>query len=453
MRVGRIVAGVVLVLLLVGGGLLAYAWTSAIAPIDPPARSAFDEKLIARGAELAAIGNCNVCHTAPGGKLFAGGLDLPTPFGTIFSTNITPEPETGIGRWSQAAFDRSMRQGVDREGRHLYPAFPYDHFTLVSDEDLRALYAFLMTREPVKAEAKANALPFPYDQRMLLAGWKLLHLREGPYRPDPARSADWNRGAYLAEGLGHCGACHTPRNRFGAEERDRHFDGGEVEGWYAYALDKNSPAPVPWTVDSLDFYFRNGWQEAHGISRGPMAPVTTNLAAVPEADVRAIATYVAAQMGEPDAERRRKGEAALAAARDPAPVAVPPGDLGAALYASACAACHDGSRPLPFGGIDLHLSTGVTGPTPTNLVNVALFGLPPAEGEQSPMMPGFADTITDAQLEALVTFIRARFSGGAPAWAGIGDAIARARRGEVVVRASDGISSAPANPRLRGLPW
>ena len=181
----RIVASVIVIALATGTvAAFAVAWRPAIAAIDPPAPQTFDPALVKRGRDLAAIGNCNDCHTARGGKNFAGGLPVPTPFGTIFSSNITPDPETGIGRWSEAAFRRAMRAGVDREGRHLYPTFPYDHFTHVTDEDDRAIYAFLMTRQPVHAPARANQLSFPFDQRPSIAGWKLLFLRSDSYQPD-----------------------------------------------------------------------------------------------------------------------------------------------------------------------------------------------------------------------------------------------------------------------------
>src|SRR5687768_14305547 len=196
---------------------------SALAPSEPPPRAAFDADVIAKGAQLAAMGNCNVCHTAPGGKAYAGGRPLKTPFGTVYGTNITPDPETGIGRWSEAAFARAMREGLDREGRHLYPVFPYDHFTKMTDEDIRALYAFVMTRQPVRAETPPNELPFPFNVRSAIGVWKHLYFEPGRFRPDPAQSAEWNRGAYLAEGLGHCGACHTPRNLVGAEKKSQDF--------------------------------------------------------------------------------------------------------------------------------------------------------------------------------------------------------------------------------------
>src|SRR6202165_2246940 len=199
--------GSVLAALVTGGPVAAFAiaWRPAIAAIDPPVPQSFDAALVKRGRDLAALGNCNDCHTVRGGKDFAGGLPVPTPFGTIYSSNITPDSDTGIGRWPEAAFRRAMRSGVNRAGQHLYPTFPYDHFTNVSDQDDQALYAYLMTRQPVHAPARENQLPFPLDRRPVIAGWKLLFLRSPTYRPDPAQSAELNRGAYLVEGLAACG--------------------------------------------------------------------------------------------------------------------------------------------------------------------------------------------------------------------------------------------------------
>src|SRR5438445_4798016 len=201
----RIVASIVAVVLL-GGAAAAFAivWRPAIAAVEPPGPQAFDAALVKRGRDLAAIGNCNSCHTVRGGRNFAGGLPVPTPFGTIFSSNITPDPETGIGRWPEEAFHRAMRSGVNRDGQHLYPTFPYDHFTNVNDEDDRALYAYLMTREPVHAPARNNELSFPLNQRVAVAGWKFLFLHPGTYKSDMTKSVEWNRGAYLVEGLAHC---------------------------------------------------------------------------------------------------------------------------------------------------------------------------------------------------------------------------------------------------------
>jgi mono/diheme cytochrome c family protein len=229
---------------------LALAWRPAIAPIDPPAKASFSAELIAKGEVLAGAGYCAVCHTRQGGQLFAGGYPMPTPFGTIYSTNITPEPETGIGRWSLEAFTRAMHEGISRDGSHLFPAFPYDHFTKVWDDDVKALYAYLMTRPPVRTPALANTIPFPLNIRLFQEGWKILSFRSGRFEPVAGKSAEWNRGAYLALGLSHCGACHTPRNLLGAEKTGDAYAGAVVDNWTAPPLTAANPAPVPWTQES-----------------------------------------------------------------------------------------------------------------------------------------------------------------------------------------------------------
>jgi len=453
----RTIIGGVLVALLLGGAVAAFAatWRPAIAAIEPPKPQDLDAALVKRGRELAAIGNCNTCHTVREGKNFAGGLPVPTPFGTIYSSNITPDPETGIGRWSEAAFQRAMRLGVDREGRHLYPTFPYDHFTHVSEDDDRALYAYLMTREPVRARARENQLSFPFDQRIVVAGWKLLFLRRGSYQPDPAKSAEWNRGAYLVEGLAHCGACHTPRNALGAEQATATFAGGDVDNWKAYAINAQSPSPVPWDKDALYAYLRDGFHRDHGTARGPMAEVVSNLSSVPAGDVRAIAAYMADVFGPPSPDRKRQGEAAVAQAKSGVAnsgVAVAANTPGAAIYAAACAGCHENSRPAPYGGINLGLSTTISGPDPRNLANIVLSGVRPVEGERSPIMPGFAASMSDAQIASLLSYLRSRFS-SAPAWNDVETIVAEARRTQTVyLDTSAGPSNAPADPAQRDKP-
>src|SRR4030088_1776103 len=336
--------------LVIGGAIAAFAlaWRPAIAAIEPPALQSFDTALVKRGRYLAAIGNCNDCHTVRGGKSFAAGLPVPTPFGTIFSSNITPDAKTGIGRWPEAAFRRAMRSGLDLNGQHLYPTFPYDHFTNVSDEDDRALYAYVMTRQPVRAHARENQLPFPLDQRFVIAGWKLLFLRRETFQPDNTKSAEWNRGAYLVEGLAHCGACHTPRNALGAERASAQFSGGVVDNWNAYAIKAQSPAPVPCNAEALFAYLRNGWHPDHGVARGPMAEVVGNLASVADSDIRAIATYMADVFGAPTPDRKRRAAEVLAQFNSSPASASQAAPLGAAIYAAACATCHETNRPLPY---------------------------------------------------------------------------------------------------------
>jgi mono/diheme cytochrome c family protein len=447
--IGSIVAAV-----LIGGAVAAFAtaWRPAIVAIEPPAPQSFDSALVKRGRELAAIGNCNDCHTVRGGKDFAGGLPVPTPFGTIYSSNITPDAETGIGRWSEAAFRRAMRSGVNRDGQHLYPTFPYDHFTNVTDEDDRALYAYLMTRQPVDAAARANQLSFPLDQRFVIAGWKVLFLRHGTYHPDSTQSAEWNRGAYLVEGLAHCGACHTPRNALGAEHASAQFAGGDVDNWHAYAINAQSPSPVPWDADSLFAYLRDGWHPDHGVARGPMAQVVSNLSSAPESDIRAIATYMAGVFGAPTPDRKRRGEEVLAQVKSPPVLASKTNAAGAAIYAAACAVCHETDRALPYGGVNLALSSAVSSPDARNVANIVLSGVGAVEGERSPIMPGFASSMNDDQIAALLNYLRSRFS-NQPAWTGVEKEIEDARRTQTVfLQTSSGPRNAPADATQRDKP-
>ena len=281
---------------LVAGGIgIATAmlpWRS-IAPIARPDASVFSAATIERGRQLAALGDCAICHTSINGVLNAGGRPIETPFGVIYSTNITPDVETGIGNWSYPAFERAMREGIHRDGRQLYPAFPYTHFAKSSDADLQALYAFLMAETPVKSENRAHALAFPFNWRPLLAGWNALFHNAEPFTPDPKQLAVWNRGAYLVEGLGHCGGCHSPRNALGAEKTNAYLAGGFAEGWEAPALTSLSHAPIPWNEDELFAYLRTGTSRFHGVAAGPMTPVVQELKALPDEDIRAMAVYLA----------------------------------------------------------------------------------------------------------------------------------------------------------------
>jgi mono/diheme cytochrome c family protein len=379
------------------------------------ASESFDPGRVARGTGLAAIGNCITCHTSAEGKALAGGRALATPFGAIYSTNITPDGETGIGRWTESDFRRAMHEGIDREGRDLYPAFPYDHFTRVDDEDISALYAYLMTRDPVRATVPPNRLRFPMNLRVSIRLWKAMYFRPASFTPDPSRSAEWNRGSYLVEGLAHCGACHTPRNTLGAEQRDRALDGGDAEGWHATSLARDSPPPVQWTADALYAYLRRGQESQHGTAAGPMADVTHNLAQVSESDVRAIAGYVASQMPDDRTSVAPRGRG------------VASGE-GEQLFAGACAVCH-GAIPPGFSGaaVALGLTTSLNAPDARNTIHVIMEGLRPEAGEGGAWMPGFAGELTDRQIAALVDYLRARFTDRS-AWQDVPQHIAAIRQ-------------------------
>ncbi|MBD1602301.1 molybdopterin cofactor-binding domain-containing protein, partial [Pseudomonas typographi] len=279
---------------LLGVGLTAMPWRAEIAPVAPPGPGTWSAATVERGRQLAAAGDCAVCHTAAGGALNAGGLAMATPFGTLYSTNITPDAQTGIGNWSFAAFDRAMRQGISRDGRHLYPAFPYTAFRSIQEADMQALYAYLMSQAPVAQAAPANNLNFPFNVRPLMAGWNTLFLKQGEYQSDPAQGEQWNRGRYLVEGLGHCAACHSPRNALGAEKTGgSYLAGAMVDGWEAPALNALSRAPEPWTEAQLFSYLSTGFADRHGVATGPMGPVVSELAQLPPGDVQAIAHYLA----------------------------------------------------------------------------------------------------------------------------------------------------------------
>ena len=418
----------VLVLVVLGGlGLFALAWRPALAPIDPPVASSFPQVLVARGEQLAGAGYCATCHTARGGQPYAGGFGLESGFGTIYSTNITPDPDTGIGRWSEEAFARAMHEGVARDGAHLFPAFPYTHFTKVGDDDLKALYAYFMTRQPVKAEAPPNTLPFPLSIRALQVGWKLLFFDKGVYQPQPGKSEEWNRGAYLAEGLGHCSACHTPRNGLGGERPDAAYAGAPIEGWLAPALTAANPAPLPWTQDDLYAYLRSGASIHHGVAAGSMSEVVQGLAELPDADVHAIAVYFADRNGS--AAQAANAEQALAKAmaleqRDPG---VEP-EHGAQLYLSACASCHynGGAAPLPARP-ELALSSTVNGPDPGSFIHIVAGGIGQKDGMPGAYMPGFGNALSDADIAALAAYLRASRT-AQPPWTDLPAAVAAVRK-------------------------
>jgi mono/diheme cytochrome c family protein len=431
--------GLVGALLVVVVAFTALAWRPSIAAMETPAREAFDKALLTTGSQLALIGNCMTCHTKSGGAPYAGGRPLATPFGTLHSTNITPDAETGLGRWSEAAFMRAMQEGVSRDGHHLYPAFPYDHFTKVLDEDIHAIYAFLMTREPVRAEMLPNDLWFPFNLRPLIAGWKLLYFRPGQFQPDNAKDAEWNRGSYLVEGLAHCGSCHTPRNALGAEKRAQVLGGGEAEGWHAPALNVASPAPVRWTTEQLVTYLRHGFVEPHGVAAGPMRSVPDNLGDVAEQDVKAIAAFVGSILGPATAGRPDKPDELIARRQNKSvpQVQEPTATIGsganrseteaATIYAGACAQCHDPSgRSFSARGIHLAESKAVAMPDPRNLIHIILEGIEPPAGAPAALMPGFGAAFTDEQLAALIRFVRATFS-DQPAWNGVQDQVKKLR--------------------------
>ena len=401
----------------------------AIAPIARPDASVYSAATIARGQQLAALGDCAVCHTSANGILNAGGKPLPTPFGTIYATNITPDVETGIGAWSYPAFERAMREGIHRDGRHLYPAFPYTHFAKTTDADMQALYAYLMAQPAVRAETPQNALAFPFNLRPLMAGWNALFHKPDVFQPDPAKSETWNRGAYLVEGLGHCSACHSPRNALGAEKANAYLAGGFAEGWEAPALTSLSQAPIPWSEDELYAYLRTGESRLHGVAAGPMAPVVKELAALPDSDIRAMAVYLASFNDDRHRSSRRSKRSPPSSKPRPARATSAASSVGARLYQGACAVCHEvGGAPLFGSRPSLALNSNLHSAVPDNLIQVILHGIAKPAATDLGYMPAFKDSLTDGQVAELAAYLRRQFAPDKPAWTDIQAAVGRIRQ-------------------------
>ena len=410
---------------LAGLAAAVFPWRPAIAPIERPDPGTYSAATVERGRQLAALGDCAVCHTSQGGLTNAGGRPLETPFGLIYTTNITPDPETGLGNWSYTAFERAMREGIHRDGRHLYPAFPYTHFTRTSEPDLQALYAYLMAQEPVRLQPPLTRLNFPFNLRPLMAAWNALFLKVGTLTADPSQSDAWNRGRYLVEGLGHCSACHSPRNALGAETggKEDYLAGGWVDGWEAPALTRLSLAPIPWDKESLYAYLRTGYSPLHGSAAGPMAPVIEELLTLPDLDIDAMATYLAS-FNQPGLNV----EPRAAAAAMPSSAGTP----GARLYDGACAVCHEGGdRPDVFGiRPSLALNTNLHSDRPDNLVRVILEGVTTEASGRHGAMPAFRNHFDDRQMSTLVRYLRATFAPQRPAWTEVEQTVARLRTEE-----------------------
>ena len=404
-------AGLVLfcALALLAGG------ASAAAPNDPT---------VERGRYLARAGDCVSCHTGPSNVPFAGGLPMATPFGTIVSSNITPDKAAGIGDYSEAEFARALREGVRRDGKRLYPAMPYPSFAKLSDADMHALYVYFQQGVAASAaKPPPTDLPWPFSMRWLMLGWNMLYLDKGPYQPDSARSAEWNRGAYLVQGLGHCGDCHTPRSLAGgvkaASERqgDSYLAGALLDGWLAQSLrHATRPGAAQWPRDDLVAYLQTG-RTAHTAAFGPMSQVVQNSTQyLSREDLGAIATYlqsVGAPAGAPAPTVNPQAAVVAAAAQSPAASKLRAGTVegaGAMVYLNNCNACHRSSGT----GADtvfpaLAGNSVINAKDPTSLIRIVLAGSAMPSTEQRPAalaMPGFGWRLTDDDVAGLLSFVR-----------------------------------------------
>eukprot|EP01037_Dinobryon_pediforme_P015311 gene15310-15455_t len=367
----------------------------------------FAPELVARGQILAAAGSCATCHTAKGSKPYAGGYAMKTSFGTIYSSNITPDPKTGIGAWSEGAFRRALHDGVARDGALLYPVFPYDHFTKISDSDVTALYAFMMTLEPFEATPPSNILPFPLSIRALQAGWKLLFFKSGALPNQETHSVEWNRGAYLAEAVAHCGACHTPRNSLGAEIGAQAYAGSLLDGKPVPALTRANFSPVPWSQQDLFAYLRTGNSTFHGRANGPMgAIVRDGLSKLPDSDIQALAVYFA-NIGD-TAARAPELQTAIARVKNVETLDLAQHDATSRLYLTACASCHYDGADNPPHRPNLALLGAINSPDPSNLISTVVYG-------RGASMPAFSPGLSDADIAHILAYLRATRT-DAPPW-------------------------------------
>lgn len=379
-------------------------WDEAPLPAGdtPLAASQVSKELADRGAYLSRAGNCVGCHTAPGGEPFAGGLAVETPFGSVFAPNLTPDDRTGLGRWTAAEFWRAMRHGRSRDGRLLYPAFPYPSFTRVAREDSDAIYAFLRTLPPVERANRPHELPFPYDTQIALAVWRALFFKPEAFVADPAQDASWNRGQYLVQGLGHCAACHSGRNALGATGLNAEFAGGLMPdgAWYAPSLATPKEAGLQgWPTDEAVRLLKDG-VSAHASVAGPMAEVVhSSTQHLSREDIQGMARFLAAIPV--------RGEG-----KKPAFEAAPAEQLarGGQVYEKHCAACHGGDGrgvagiyPALAGNRAVLLASA------NNLVQVVRHGgfAPSTQGNPRPFgMPPFAQSLNNDDIAAVATFIR-----------------------------------------------
>jgi mono/diheme cytochrome c family protein len=368
-----------------------------------PASGGTDSSLAQWGADLARAGDCEACHTTPGGQPYAGGAAIQSPYGPLYAPNITPDKTNGIGAWSDDQFYRAMHEGLDDQGHYLYPAFPYQWFTKVTRDDVLAIRAFLNTVQPSSEKSKKSRLMFPFDIRGGLGPWNALFFHPGGFKPDASKGDQWNRGAYLVEGLGHCGDCHTPKGVAMQPETSKRFAGGEIDDWYAPNITSDPVHGIGgWSEDDLVQYLKRGSTTGGRVAGGPMAQVVhDSLAYLNDSDLHAIAIYL-------------KGLAPIAEAASPRPSGeTGPHAAGAAVYLTRCASCHqpDGKgqpgRISPLAGNEV-----VTARGPEDVIRQILGGHL-ATGTYAPM-PAVGANMTDQEIADVTDYVRNAWSNRAP---------------------------------------
>ncbi len=396
------------------GAACFFFWPHGLPKVEASKSQPTGQELIARGQYLTVAADCAACHTTKGGKPFAGGLAFKLPFGTIYSPNITPDKTVGIGNWSDSEFVRAMRSGVGRHGEDLYPAFPYTSYALLSTDDILAIKAYLATILPVAEPAPANELAFPFNQRPLMRGWKLLFLPRGQFEPDAGRDKMWNDGAYLVEALAHCGECHTPRGLMFQRKQGVALSGGDVDGWKAWNITSDKEYGLGrWSDEQIAEMLSAGHAKGHGVAAGPMREaVDLSLSKLPQSDIDAIVAYlrtVPAVSGTPDLKAVRRNDGELTSAS----TEVSPGTRsGKSIYAGACASCHGWNGEGQFNPRAAILGGhALSDPTASNVVRVVLQGSSDHETAPGKTMPSFAKIYSDEDVAALANYVVEHFSG------------------------------------------
>lgn len=412
----KLVAAAAVVAVLIGGGFVAWRLLDR----DPVVRAADavpTPELIARGEYLVKAADCAACHNAPGGKPFAGGVAFALPFGTIYSTNITADRETGIGTWSDDDFVRALHEGIGKDGSHLYPAFPYASYTGLSRDDIVAMKAYLFSLPTVRAPARRNELSFPFDHRWTLVFWNLAFLDQHRFRPDPQASARENRGQYLATALGHCGECHTPRNLGFAMAMSKQFGGAMLEGWHAYNITADKGYGIgDWSDEQVASYLSTGHAPGRGSAAGPMAQaIADSLQYLTREDIAALVAYlrrVEPRTGKPGTEVD-PAPARMVASAAWKPGAADQGNLaGQRIFEGVCAGCHQwngAGRQTHYAS--LAGSQTVNDPEGVNLVQVMLKGADLKTSTGHGYMPSFRDAYSDAELAAVANYVIGHFGG------------------------------------------
>jgi mono/diheme cytochrome c family protein len=403
--------------MLAGAGLLsalllgAFDTTVVTKTITTPLLANEMKRLADRGAYVAKVADCYACHTAKGGAPWAGGMPFDTPFGTLYATNISPDKDFGIGRWTREDFHRAVRDGVGKGKRHLYPAMPYTSYRQMTEEDVDAVFAYLMTREPMRVKNRDNKLPFPFNIRSSLAFWNLVNLRRDGFKADPSRSEIWNRGRYIVDALAHCGECHTPRNVMEAMTQAGYLKGAVIESIEAPDITKGGLRHMGFDPSTLARFMQTGLSAQGSMTNQMFEVVHFSTQYMRDEDLKAMAAYLFDLDSMPQT-------VSVARALAPAEMSEAVADAARATYGNLCSGCHGSSgQGVPHVAVPLSSNASLRLTSPRNLIQAVLHGIPAQQFpglERMESMPAFADLLDDQAIADLANWMRAHWGGQQP---------------------------------------